>query len=87
MKAVSKLKFKLINVKGCFLLLGEFLDINLDLDSSASIEHQINMELLNIFVPKEQTNVYATRESGMVHLFKIQRVQNDFIRLRSRKRS
>ena len=62
MKAVSKLKFKLINVKGCISLLGEFLDIKWDLDFGARLEHKINMKLVNIFVPKEQKHVYAVQE-------------------------
>ena len=53
MKAVSKFKLKLINVKGCFLLLGEFVDIKMDLDFSARLEPKINKKLVNIFVPKE----------------------------------
>ena len=35
-EAVSKLKFKLINVKGCFSLLEKILDINMDLDFNAT---------------------------------------------------
>ena len=86
MKSVSKLKFKLINVTGCILLLGEFLDIKLDLDFSARLEHKINMKLVNIFVPKEQTHVYAIQESEKVYLFKSNRVQKNCIRVKCRKR-
>ena len=45
MKAVSKLKFKLINVKGYILLLGEFLDIKLDLNFSARSRTQNKYEI------------------------------------------
>ena len=86
MKAVSKLKFKLINVTGCILLLGEFLDIKLDLDFSARLEHKINMKLVNIFVPKEQAHVYAIQESEKVYLFKSNKVQKNCIRVTCRKR-
>ena len=66
-------------MKGCILLLGEFLDIKLNLDVSARLEHKINMKLVNIFVPKEQTNVNAIQESEKVYLFKIQKFQKNFI--------
>ena len=59
MKVVSKLKFKLINVTGCILLLGEFSDIKLDSDFSARLDHKINMKLINIFVPK---NIYMSKQ-------------------------
>ena len=41
-----------------------------------NLEHKINMKLVNIVVPKEQTNVYSIQE------FIIQRVQKNCIRLR-----
>ena len=85
MKSVSKLKFKLINVTGCILLWTEFLGIKLDLDFSARLEHKINMKLVNIFVPKEQTHVYAIQESEKVYLFKSHRVQKNCIRVKCRK--
>ena len=85
MKAVSKLKFKLINVKGCILLFGEFLDIKLHLDFSARLEYKINMKLVNIFVPNEQKHVYATQESEKVYLFKSHRIHKNCIRIKFRK--
>ena len=35
------------------------------------LEHKINMKLVNMFVPKEQTNAYAIQESEKIYLFKI----------------
>ena len=70
---------------GCILLLGEFLDIKLDWDFSARLEHKTNMKLVNIFVPKEQKHVYAIQELEKVYLFESHRVQKNCIRVKCQK--
>ena len=39
------------------------------------LDHKINMKLVNIFVPREEKNVYAIHEFEMIHLYKSRRVR------------
>ena len=79
-------KTRLVNER-MFFVIWRIFRYQLGFSSMQDLELKINMKLVNICVPKEQTYVHAIQESEKFQLFKIQIVQNNCIRMRCWKKS
>ena len=63
-----------------------FLDLSLNFTSIVGPGHNYEMKLINIFLPRSKTYVYAIEELDKIYLYTCHSIQKKSIRLRCRKR-